>query len=370
MSADSTIFVLLIVVLLPLLGGLLALTPWLMRKNECFTVSIPESAQLDAAIVHLKKIYTVQMAIFTIIFTALVVLFMIFASYAFAMVAFTISSIALILISFLLMLSSRSHVRAIKVARGWKAKVSRRSAVIAEKEMPQPVNMSWELLHIPVIALTLAIGLLGYASAPDRIPMHIDLAGNVNGWADKSYGSILFPVLMQLFFVLVFAFSHWSITRSKRVSDPDTPVSSAYSYGLFARAQSIFIVVLGVACNLSLICMEFAMVGKMTIMRSVVPLMVVVLVSVAGAVVLSVIYGQAGSRLMGRMDSSDAMPADEDKYWKLGIFYVNPDDSSLFVPDRFGVGWTNNFGRLTSWVIVVGFVVITIAFILITTTIA
>ena len=79
---------------------------------------------------------------------------------------------------------------------------------------------------------------------------------------------------------------------------------------------------------------------------------------------------QAGSRLMKRMDSSDAMPADEDKYWKLGIFYVNPDDPSLFVPDRFGVGWTNNFGRPASWVIVVGFVVITIAFILITTTIA
>jgi uncharacterized membrane protein len=35
-----------------------------------------------------------------------------------------------------------------------------------------------------------------------------------------------------------------------------------------------------------------------------------------------------------------------DRYWKLGAFYVNPQDPSFLVERRFGVGWTLNFGNL------------------------
>ena len=43
------------------------------------------------------------------------------------------------------------------------------------------------------------------------------------------------------------------------------------------------------------------------------------------------------------------MPVDDDRYWKLGIFYWNHDDASLFVPERFGIGWTINLGRPAAW---------------------
>lgn len=38
-----------------------------------------------------------------------------------------------------------------------------------------------------------------------------------------------------------------------------------------------------------------------------------------------------------------------DRYWKLGIFYLNPEDDSIFVPKRFGIGYTLNFARPVSW---------------------
>ena len=37
--------------------------------------------------------------------------------------------------------------------------------------------------------------------------------------------------------------------------------------------------------------------------------------------------------------------------WK-GIFYSNPDDPALWVPKRFGLGYTLNFGNPWSWGIV------------------
>ena len=36
---------------------------------------------------------------------------------------------------------------------------------------------------------------------------------------------------------------------------------------------------------------------------------------------------------------------DDDRYWYGGFFYNNPDDPAMFVPKRYGLGWTVNFGN-------------------------
>ena len=56
------------------------------------------------------------------------------------------------------------------------------------------------------------------------------------------------------------------------------------------------------------------------------------------------------------------MPADDDAHWKLGVFYVNRDDASLFVPERFGIGWTLNLGRPGAWAVIAGFIAVTALF--------
>ncbi|MDO4443020.1 MAG: DUF5808 domain-containing protein [Slackia sp.] len=49
------------------------------------------------------------------------------------------------------------------------------------------------------------------------------------------------------------------------------------------------------------------------------------------------------------------MPIDDDAHWKLGIFYFNPDDPSIWLPERFGIGWTVNFARPAAWACILGF---------------
>ena len=63
------------------------------------------------------------------------------------------------------------------------------------------------------------------------------------------------------------------------------------------------------------------------------------------------------------MQASDRLLVDDDRHWKLGVFYFNPDDASLFLPERFGVGWTMNWARPAVWAIVGGGVVVTVAFV-------
>lgn len=41
----------------------------------------------------------------------------------------------------------------------------------------------------------------------------------------------------------------------------------------------------------------------------------------------------------------DAASREDDRNWLGGFIYNNPDDPNLFVPKRFGIGWTVNFGH-------------------------
>jgi len=44
----------------------------------------------------------------------------------------------------------------------------------------------------------------------------------------------------------------------------------------------------------------------------------------------------------------------DDRYWNAGVFYNNPDDPALFVPKRFGIGWTLNFGHPQGRFVLIG----------------
>lgn len=52
----------------------------------------------------------------------------------------------------------------------------------------------------------------------------------------------------------------------------------------------------------------------------------------------------------------------DNKYWKWGIFYYNPEDMRIFPPKRNPwMGWTVNFGNPIS---IITFVILTVALII------
>lgn len=46
------------------------------------------------------------------------------------------------------------------------------------------------------------------------------------------------------------------------------------------------------------------------------------------------------------------------EYWKWGIFYDNPNDPSIWVPKRTGLGWTLNFAYPLSYLIIALLVIV------------
>jgi uncharacterized membrane protein len=75
------------------------------------------------------------------------------------------------------------------------------------------------------------------------------------------------------------------------------------------------------------------------------------------AIVMLARLGQGGSRMPAKEQGSSTisrLPVGDrtaDRYWKLGTFYFNRDDSAVFVEKRFGLGYSLNFARPTAWII-------------------
>lgn len=347
---------------LVLMGGLAAATPFLMPKGECFTVTVPDSASSDPYLRRLKRLFaSAVIALTFVLFIACGCAFVLVGSRAFAG-AYAAAALALCLLSYGLMLRFRSLVRRHKSAMGWTAKGQERVAFIADDSAPCAISMKWDLLMVAIAVLTAAIGAAVYPLMPERIALQIGPDGAVGSWADKSPAVAAIPVVYVLFVAGIMAFSHWSIVRSKKASSPSTPASTAWAYGLFARAQSLFLIVVGVLVSLVGPTMELAFAQIFTLQQLIIPILAVSLAVVVAAIVLAFVYGQNGSRLIARVQSDAPLSADDDRHWKGGVFYVNRSDSSLFVPERFGIGWTLNLGQPKAWGILVGLLAAIIAF--------
>lgn len=352
----------LMVLLIPVFGIVMALTPYLMPKRECFTVTIPDSAAEDSFLRGLKRRYLCIILLLTVAETLAVGAITAADPYVGATAALVVGMLVLCATGYGLMLRFRLRVRRYKEARGWEADGDCAMGYVGDEPFPKPVSLWWSLLYLPILAITAGIGLLGYDTMPQQVAMQIGFDGAVSHWADKSPGIVLFPVLFVVFVAACFIFSHWMIIRSKKGSDPALPAASAWAYGMFARAQSILLVALGLLVSLVGPLMEFTFIGALALEQIIAPIMIIVVVTVAASLAVTMVYGQNGSRLIARIAGSDAMPRDDDRYWKAGIFYVNRDDASLFLPERFGVGWTLNWGRPAAWVLVGVFVLATAAF--------
>lgn len=356
-------------------GLLLSFTPYLMPKNECFAVTIPASGQRDTALVGLKKRYATAMVVLTAIATVVAIVAGALivrgaeepesGTLLVGIVLETAALLAPIAASFVLMLINRRRVVSIKAERGWAATCHQAAALVVEDDIPRAISLAWNLLYVPVVLGTAALGLALYPLMPDMLPMHADFAGNVDSWEPKTIGSAIgFPVVFELFMAACFAFCHWMILRSKRPFNPKSPATSAVAYGLFARAQSIFLLATGILLSGGIgLLFLLSAAGFIELKQVAVVVIVLCVPVVIGSIALSLVYGQAGSRVFRRMREEGGLFADDDAHWKLGVFYFNPDDASLFLPERFGFGWTMNFARPAAWAFVLGGAAITAGFI-------
>lgn len=348
-------------------GIMLAVVPWLVCRREAFAVTVPESAQADPRLARMRRTYLAATLAITLLCSA---------GALFVPADQVIASSALVcapmMLGFILMLVFRSRVQAIKRAAGWRARKGTSAAVLerAGFEAPRSLPLAWSLVYAPIILATLALTLAVYPAMPQMVPMHMNAAGQIDSWVEKGWQVMLSPAAIQQFTALCLTASHWMMLRSKRPTSTETPVASALAYGMFARAQSVALLVTGCLVLVAIALMPLTFASMLTLHQAAAIVIVVCILVLTGQLILSAVFGQAGSRLLRRMGPAGELDFDDDERWRAGVFYVDREDPAIVVPKRFGIGWSLNYGNPRSWAALALFAIITVTFIILITKIA
>lgn len=216
-------------------------------------------------------------------------------------------------------------------------------------------------LALPILVL-LICGIVGasavwyawsnYAELPDRVPTHFSASGKPDAWKDKSFAAVMPLPLGTLFTGVGMGAVACFLARSKRALRLKGNGVSLSAQQRFRTAMVVFVSAeaLIVTAMLGTMSFDSIRVGlglaeglSMSAMYLAVALLVF---ATAGIIYIAVRIGQGGSRLEASVADSPLTDglADNEK-WKMGLFYFNPDDPSMFVEHRFGLGYTLNFAN-------------------------
>ncbi len=248
------------------------------------------------------------------------------------------------------------EIRAAKAAGGWYEGVRQGIAVDTELRTDPPrFPWLWLTPALIIIVVTVVIGVLSYPSMPATLVVHY-ARGVPNRLAAKSIGTAFSLVFVQIGATAVLGGIAAAIVRSSRSDlDPAHPVSSAHWHrqylGLGAKA------LLGLVAMIDLGLLGSALLMWTGTVTAWAPAVIVVPILAGVAVTITVLGRHNRVRVENDEDTGIAH-RDDDKYWRNGLFYVNREDPALFVPRRFGIGWSLNFGNPRAAILAAGIVVV------------
>ena len=221
-----------------------------------------------------------------------------------------------------------------------------------------PPRFPW-LWLVPPVVVTVATAVIGgflYPHLPEVLAVHYNADGVADRHATKSVGTAFALVFVQIGVTALLAGIAMTIVfRSRSDLDPAHPVSSSRWHRRYVD--------IGARALLGLVTMiDLGMLGASLLTWTGTatrwaPLVVVIPILLAVAVTLTVLARNNKVRDDGEEDTG-LTHRDDDRYWRGGLFYVNRDDHTLFVPRRFGIGWTLNFGNPRAAMLLVGIVAV------------
>lgn len=358
---DNVIMLFTILISYLAIAGAFALFPYVSRRTLIFGVSVPEDTYHDPRVVSLRRAYRNGVLIAGAVFVAAQALLYYLGDLTETAQAVWLSVLIFVnlFVNEAIYLRAYNGMKRLKDKEGWDQDAPQLVTVDTgfrkKKSMVSPL---WFLFYIVLIAATVIVSLLRYDALPAMIPTTFDSAGNAVGFMEKSYSLLLNMPGVQLIITMIMFFVYYSISKSRHQVDPANRDVSLRQNMIFRHRWSAFTVFGGLLMTAVFSLVQLSILGILdpgvtTILSLALPVLII-----AAVIVLAVSTGQSGSRVkVGAGDNSPAKQAavrEDDSNWKYGAWYYNPDDPSVFVEKRVGIGWTLNWARPLSWVTILG----------------
>lgn len=335
-----------------LLGFLYAWMPNLLNPYLLFGVTVDDAILGDERILLLKKHYSILVTGVTLVVVSLDLILSILTNAVGPESVFPLLLIMQLAGNFFLYLWSHSRVKRIKYSHNPVQSNYRTVDTDATKDFTV-FPFYWYILYFIITAVLSVLTLKSYAFLPQTLATHFSIDGVADGFMEKSCFSVYSIPFTMFLFSLLFVGINFALKRAKKVSGIAKGKVSYVQEKKFRFLWSIVLYVIGIFLLGILFAAQLVIIGLLS------PGKMVAYSSLGGtAVIMAVIVGlafytgQGGSRLPSPKEEKEVIDRDDDAFWKGGILYINRNDPSLFVPKRFGIGFTVNFGRPAAWIIV------------------
>jgi len=339
-----------------------SITPALNRKSLLFGVRVPEAAAYLPECGRLKRGYLVIIAVgCLIILAASSIQYLLAPGYTLlGLMYFPLFMAGVQLAAFI---PQWKKAKDLKAERGWNVPLIGLSETSSAAVRERFFNMRWGW-YIASLVLSLVLALwsaIVYPSVPNRLIMHWNAQMQPDRWGNKNWVNVMTMPLIALAFILLMAVCNMMVYRQKLQVSAEYPALSFAQHKIYRRMMGRSLGFMTFCLTLMFAFMQPSMLNLFTPTASYIPL-VIAISSIVG--IIPVIYvpiraGQSGCRLKPAMACGDAGAAKtaavvpgaasnpgDDQFWKLGMFYYNPDDPSILVEDRFGINIGFNYAKL------------------------
>ncbi|WP_326569323.1 DUF5808 domain-containing protein [Amycolatopsis rhabdoformis] len=257
---------------------------------------------------------------------------------------------------------ARSVIRSAKQREEWYRGLRQTVSADTSRAVRPPFPWLWALPALLVLAATIVSGIVRYPDLPATPTLHYTASGTPDRTAAKSVGSAFGVVFVQVAITALFLGIAYATPRFRPDLDPAHPRSSAAQHRRYASSLTRALLLFAACVNLTILATASQIWSRGTAF-AILPVVLPTVVGALGLLGFALRYGQGGHRLPTTPEPHrDATERDDDRFWKGGLLYVNRADHAVFVPKRFGIGWTLNFGHPLA---VGGFVVLLAAVIVI-----
>ena len=343
---ERTLFGLMMIVEVIVIGGLMLLYPRITRRGLLFGVYVGEDRSAGAEARRIIAGWNRGALAASVLALALAVALALSPAHP----VFTAApTLLLALASAALYL--RSYFRARALAPDPSARLAS-APIVAEAPrgtaLPVAILAAGAICGLFAVAYTAAF----YGALPDRVPTHFGASGRPDAWSQKGFASVMLMPLLTLLMNVVLGGATLLTSRAKRAVRLDEGGRSLEAQNRFRTAMTRYLAVLSLLVIVLLTTMSITSVQVALGRRDGLPPAMLALwiglggFAMVGALGLAMRYGQGGSRLEGpAADTPLTNGLADNRSWRLGVFYVNPEDPSWMVEHRFGFGYTLNFGN-------------------------
>ncbi len=222
-------------------------------------------------------------------------------------------------------------------------------------------------LGVAIIGGSISVGYawMHYAEMPASVPTHFGITGRPDAWSPRSFAAVMQLPLGALLVPTAIGIMACLVARAKRAIRAGDSGVSVWAQMRFRQATASFLSGAVILMSVMMGGMSIATVRNALGRGNGIPgwlmacTILLIVYGIGGSLYIAIRYGQGGARLEREASSAPLTNGVADNsYWYLGGFYVNRADPSFFVEKRFGIGYTINFGNPKAVLLLLAFLLI------------